>query len=172
MIEVRPAAEIPDEAIEALLDAAFGDDRRGRTAYRLREGLAPIAELSIAVAEDGRLLGSLQSWPVVLTAPEGATHPLVMVGPVAVRPELQGKGVGKRMLREAADRLDSAGLPAMLIGDEDYYGPFGFVAGPASGWTLPGPVEPHRILLRASRPFPARGGLAPDLLRSRPARPS
>ena len=43
----------------------FGPDRRQRTAYRVRAGVAPIAALSFAAfGSGGTLLGSVQCWPV------------------------------------------------------------------------------------------------------------
>jgi predicted N-acetyltransferase YhbS len=112
--------------------------------------------------------GSLQCWPVTLTTPDKDSLSLIMVGPVAVHPQHQNRGIGRHMLRVVAQRLDLAALSAMLIGDADYYEPFGFRSGPASGWTLPGPVEPHRILLRpgSGTDWPIKGKLGPDLLRS------
>ncbi|MBC2778441.1 N-acetyltransferase [Parasphingopyxis sp. GrpM-11] len=174
MIELHPHSATTPDAIEALLDAAFGADRHGRTAYKVRAGTAPLEELSFVALDDGFLAGSLQSWPVQLAAEDGETLPLAMIGPVAVSPDRQSQGVGRHMLRVVAQRLDLAGLSAMLIGDADYYDPFGFLSGPASGWTLPGPVEPHRILLRAipGSAWPATGTLGPDALRSREGMPS
>ena len=70
----------------------------------------------------------------------------------------------------ACRALDEAGLSAVMIGDPGFYQRFfGFVSGPASWWTLPGPVEPERILLRAGEAvrWPAHGALGPDVLRSR-----
>ena len=166
MTDLKPIDHAPRDAVERLLDAAFGPGRHARTAYRVRAGLHPIGELSFAAFDGGRLVGSLQSWPVALTTPDGGRADLVMVGPVGVLPELQGAGIGKAMLGEIAARLDAKQLPAMLIGDEAYYRPYGFVSGPAARWILPGPAEPHRILLRSpGRALPAEGSLGPALLR-------
>ncbi|MGP1283753.1 MAG: GNAT family N-acetyltransferase [Parasphingopyxis sp.] len=167
MITLQPLSAVSPDAIEALLDLSFGADRHGRTAYAVRAGTEPDRVLSFVALSDGALAGSLQSWPVRLDAPDGRCRPLVMVGPVAVHPGHQNQGIGKHMTRVVTQRLDLAGRSAMMIGDPDYYEPFGFRSGPAGGWTLPGPVEPHRILLRAAGDdWPAEGRLGPDLLRS------
>src|SRR3546814_10810878 len=55
-----PLAEIDDAAVEQLLDRAFGADRHARTAYKVRDGTTPIAALSLALVEDGTLLGTIQ----------------------------------------------------------------------------------------------------------------
>ena len=165
---LHPLSAVPPKAIEALLDAAFGTDRHGRTAYAVRAGTNPVTDLSFVCLDDQKLVGSLQSWPVALTTPDHRRMPLIMVGPVAVTPEHQSQGIGNQMTRVAAQRLDLAGISAMMIGDPEYYEAFGFRSGPASSWSLPGPVEPQRILLRAApgSEWPTEGQLGADLLRS------
>ncbi|WP_255454755.1 GNAT family N-acetyltransferase [Parasphingopyxis sp. CP4] len=168
MTTLHPLSQVTPAAIEALLDAAFGADRHGRTAYAVRAGTEAVADLSYVCLDNQKLVGSLQSWPVVLTTPDHRRMPLIMVGPVAVTPEHQSQGIGNQMTRVVAQRLDLAGVSAMMIGDPEYYEAFGFRSGPASDWSLPGPVEPERILLRAASgsQWPTEGELGADLLRS------
>lgn len=168
MTTLHPLSAIDSDALERLLDAAFGTDRHGRTAYAVRAGTMAIEDLSFAALEENELIGSLQSWPIALTSSLSESISLIMVGPVAVHPDRQNIGIGRHMTRVATQRLDLAGQSAMMIGDPEYYESFGFRSGPASGWTLPGPVEPHRILLRpaSNTDWPADAALGPDLLRS------
>lgn len=167
MIQLAPLAPVPASDIEALLDDAFGADRHGRTAYRLREGSDAIPELSFAAFEGERLVGTLQSWPVELVTPSGAAEPLVMVGPVAVEPDMQGKGVGKALMQAMLDAADAGPWDAlMMIGDPEYYGRFfGFTADATGGWRIEaGPYEQRRLLARLRRTAAATGVLhaAPD----------
>ena len=57
----------------------------------------------------------------------------------------------------------AAPLPQVMIGDPEFYERFGFFAAPAQGWTLPGPYEQRRLLVRAANPaiLPAQGTLGP-----------
>ena len=160
-----PLDQADPAAVERLLDAAFGTDRHRRTAYRLREGVAPIASLSLAALDaDGRLAGSLQSWPVKLTQTDGTSVPLVLVGPVAVDPAIQRQGLGREMMAHMLDVADATGAaPQVLIGDPEYYGRFfGFTADQTGGWDLPGPFERRRLLARTGeRVLPAHGMIGP-----------
>ncbi len=145
---VLPIGKVDPEAVEALLDVAFGTDRHTRTAYRLREGCAALPELSRAVVDAGDLIATIQCWPVALDADDGHRHALTLVGPVAVRPDRQRDGLG-RLLMTAM--IDSVGpdAPLMLIGDPEYYERFfGFTARHTGQWRLPGPFEPRRLLAR------------------------
>lgn len=163
MSDLVPLTHLPAAAIESLLDAAFGTDRHGRTAYRLRAGVDWIPALSFAAVDGGVLLGSVQCWPVQLTTVDGAT-PLTLLGPVAVDPARQQGGLGKRLTRAAIHAaIATHAPPLMLIGDPGYYGRFGFVADPAAGWDLPGPFERHRLLVLpvAALPLPSHGMIGP-----------
>lgn len=151
MTTLSPLDSQTDDAIDALLDAAFGTDRHGRTAYAIRAGMRWLPELSYALSDDaGIFTGLLQSWPVALHCDDGAETPLIMVGPVAVLPGRQGEGFGKLLMdRLIADADTGAKAPLMMIGDPEYYGRFwGFSADATSGWRAPGPVEQHRLLSR------------------------
>ena len=144
-------SDIEPQAVENLLDAAFGPDRFGRTAYRIREGVDAVPVLSFALVADGLLIGTIQCWPVAHHDADGRATPLVMVGPVAVRPDAQRGGHGRalmaQMLDAAETRADSA---LMMIGDPEYYGRFfGFTADATGEWDLPGPFEKRRLLARA-----------------------
>jgi len=167
-----PLAEVNEGAVDALLDRAFGADRRARTAYRVRIGAGAIPELSFAALDDhGGLAGTIQCWPIAFTADDGRQVPMVMVGPVAVEPGLQRSGIGRilmeRML-EAASRCHIAGAEAlMLIGDPEYYGRFfGFTADRTGAWRLPGPFERRRLLARGPAVPDVAGSLGPRVLAS------
>ena len=165
MIRIVPIADVAAADIDQLLDDAFGTDRHGRTAYKLRAGMTQIAGLSFAAVRDGELIGSIQSWPIQLRQENGEVTPLILVGPVAVRPDHQRDGIGRMLtiaMLNAADARRSE--PLTLIGDPEYYDRFfGFKAEPTAGWQVPGPVERRRLLarLRAGQTVPSDGRLEP-----------
>lgn len=160
-----PLESVDPVMVEEVLDRAFGPDRHGRTAYKVREGTDWLPALSFAALdEDDLLVGTIQLWPVALTDPDGRAHPMLMVGPVAVLPERQDQGFGRALMAAYAAAIDPrAPLPQVLIGDPEYYEQFGFAGEATQGWSLPGPYEKHRLLVRASNPaiLPERGMLGP-----------
>jgi predicted N-acetyltransferase YhbS len=172
VIALVPLAQVDEDAVEQLLDRAFGPGRHARTAYRVRAGTQPIPELSFAaVDEDGALIGTLQCWPVQLECDRGGAVPLVMVGPVAVAPERQQAGIGRALMDRMLDAVPGSGVVGrdalMLIGDPEYYGRFfGFSAAHTDGWRLPGPFDPRRLLARGDAVPDASGILAPRLRRA------
>lgn len=164
MPNLVPLSAIDPRLIDELLDAAFEPERRTRTAYRIREGTDWLPGLSFAALDDEEyLVGTIQLWPIALTDPAGTAHPLIMVGPVAVLPALQGEGYGKALIAAALGALDPAArLPQVLIGDAPYYERFGFHEAPR-GWQCPGPWDPARLLVRGDEngALPAQGMLGP-----------
>ena len=169
MIEMVPLAQIDPQAVEALLDRAFGTNRRARTAYKIRGGTDPIAELSFAaVRGDGVLAGTIQCWPVTFTCDDARAVPLTMVGPVAVEPDWQQEGIGRALMERMLEAVPGCRTPGcealMLIGDPEYYGRFfGFTAEKTGGWRLPGPFEPRRLLARGDKVPDCAGVLGPRI---------
>jgi predicted N-acetyltransferase YhbS len=146
-----PAFEIVPERpgdqphIETLLDAVFGLARRTKTSYRLREGERPVEGLSfVALDGDGRLVGAISFWHVRIG--KGGT-PALLLGPLAVCPTLQGKGIGRGLMRHGLERARAMGHRlVILVGDEPYYARVGFRRLPEGRLILPGPVDPDRFL--------------------------
>ena len=131
------------QTIEHLLDAAFGLERRTKTAYRLREGSAPIADLCFSARLDGRLVGSIQFWPLIV----GGETEALLLGPLAVEPELHGQGCGLALMKHSLARARELGHRlVILVGDAPYYARVGFERIPGGRMLMPGPVDPDRFL--------------------------
>ncbi len=128
--------------IDPLLDRTFGPERQAKTVYRLREGRDPLPELCfVALDAAGALLASLRFWPILIEE-----TPALLFGPLAVEPDLQGQGIGRALLRHGLAAARQGGHRiCVVVGDPPYYVPFGFVAAPAHGLVLPGPVDPKRF---------------------------
>jgi predicted N-acetyltransferase YhbS len=162
-LQLVPLSNCDTAEIEYLLDAAFGTDRRQRTAYKLRTGVDFIPALSFGLINDDTLVGSIQCWSVTLRE---HSFPLILVGPVAVSQTHQNQGLGSMMMHAM---LDAAAIdsepPMVMIGDPEYYERFGFFAGAGAGWQLPGPWEPRRLLIRNVNDvlLPQSGMIEPDL---------
>lgn len=142
MITIRDeiAADVP--AREALLDRCLGERRTAKSSERLREGRLPAEGLALSAERDGDVVGTVRLWHV---AANGV--PALLLGPLAVAPELQGEGLGKALMREALWRAACRGHGAvLLVGDAPYYARFGFDAGRTRALAMPGPVERERFL--------------------------
>lgn len=164
MPHIVPLSGCSPHDIETLLDDAFGTDRHGRTAYRLREGTTFVDHLSFGLIDNTQLVGSIQCWPARLSNDQG-TSPLVLVGPVAVSPSRQNQGLGHLLMNEMLACSKPSDPPMVMIGDPEYYERFGFYAHATQGWELPGPWERRRLLMRNAHhaALPEIGNLGPHL---------
>lgn len=133
------------EQIEPLLDRCFGPDRFKKTAYKVRENTTPLPELSFVTVEGDRLLATIRYWPITI----GDETPALLLGPIAVDPDLQGKGIGVGLMRETIKVATELGHELIvLVGDPEYYGQFGFQNATILGFEMPGPVEERRLLVK------------------------
>jgi predicted N-acetyltransferase YhbS len=153
MVDLVALGSVRADDIEKLLDDAFGADRFKRTAYLLRQGMPVIQHLSFAATDGGLAIGSIQCWPVAV-----GECPLILVGPVAVAPDRQSQGIGHLLMNAMLAAVRPGDAPMVMIGDPEYYGRFGFDTDGTGGWTLPGPWEAKRLLLRNPQGFPLPGG--------------
>jgi predicted N-acetyltransferase YhbS len=140
--QIRPERAQDAPLIDPLLDRTFGPDRAARTVYRLREGTAPVPGLCFAaVDEHGVMQASLRFWPVRIE--ETAA---ILLGPLAVEPALQGRGLGRALVGHGLAEARRLGCRiCVVVGEPEYYGPYGFTNAPARGLSLPGPVDPRRF---------------------------
>jgi len=129
--------------ISALHARVFGPGRFARTAYRIREGTPLISPYCRKALLDGKLIAAIRYTSVAIGSERGA----LLLGPLAVEPQFAGKGYGRRLIGETLSEAKSSGIRlVILVGDEPYYGRFGFIRVPPGQIRLPGPVDPARLL--------------------------
>ena len=130
-------------AVDALVAQGFGPGRFAKTAYRLREGVRHLPELAFVAERDGELVATVRYWPIDVVG-----TPALMLGPLAVRNELRGQGIGIGLMERSLNKARALGHRAvLLVGDEPYYGRVGFKAiKPLGRITMPGPVDLGRLL--------------------------
>lgn len=143
-------------AVTALHARVFGPGRFARTAYRVREGTPPVSRFCRGAYRDRDLLAALRMTLIAI----GDSQPHLLLGPLAVKPEVQGQGFGQALVREVVEaaRADRIGI-IVLVGDMPYYGRFGFAPAPRGQISFPGPVNPARILAIESTPGALAGAV-------------
>jgi predicted N-acetyltransferase YhbS len=167
-MKIIPQGPIHGAAIERLLDLTFGHDRHKKTVYRLREAAPAVSSLSFVIERDGAVVATLRFWPVTL--PNHAQA--LLLGPLAVLPELSGQGMGRALVRHGMAQAKAQNWPAVLVvGEPAYYEPFGFSREKAEHLRLPGWVELPRFQA-AELVLGALEGVEGLVNPGRPARPA
>jgi predicted N-acetyltransferase YhbS len=144
-ISVSIQPEAPDDAvaIERLHERTFGPGRYAKTAYRLREQVEHIRELSFTARIGTLLIGSVWLSPIRIGEAKA-----LLLGPVTVEPAFRDRGVGQALIERALkDAKDKGHRLVILVGDEAYYEKCGFKRIPRGRAIMPGPVDPARLLL-------------------------
>jgi putative acetyltransferase len=128
-------------AVRAVVAAAFRESERIIPVEvvlldRLREDAGWIPRFSLVAEADGAVVGH-----VVATRGVVGDRPALGLGPVAVHPDRQGRGIGTALVHAllgAAEARDEE-LVA-LLGDPAFYGRFGFVPAAGEGVEAPDPA--------------------------------
>jgi predicted N-acetyltransferase YhbS len=141
-LTILPETAADAMAIERLLERTFGPGRFAKSAYRLREGCGHVLALSFTARVGSLLVGSVRLTPIRI----GET-PALLLGPLTVEPPFRQRGIGGALIARALAEARTAGHNLIvLVGDEPYYGKFGFKPVAKGRFKMPGPVDPARLL--------------------------
>lgn len=142
-LDVAPLSPSDLPQIEKLDERAFGPGRFTRTAYRLREGVTPVASLSFVARVGTFLVGAN-----IMTEIRCGGVPALLLGPLTVEPAFRSRGIGERLIARSLEAARASGHSlVLLVGDEPYYQRMGFKRVPPGRLSMPGPVDPMRILI-------------------------
>ena len=130
-MQIRPEQVGDAEAIRAVTTAAFaGAPHSSGTEADIVDALRSAGDLTLSlVAMDaGEVVGHVAFSPVTIG---GRAAGWFGLGPVAVRPDRQGAGVGRALIEAGLGQLRGLGAAGcVVLGEPGYYGRFGFEADP------------------------------------------
>lgn len=144
-LRIRAERAVDAAAISAVVEAAFGDASVARFTERIRASPGYVPELTFVADEDGAVTGFTMLSGVELA---GRADPLLILTPLAVRPDRQRAGIGAALVRAAVAAADERGEPLVLVeGVPAYYPRFGFRSASALGLERPDPRIPDEAWL-------------------------
>jgi putative acetyltransferase len=130
-LQIRVETEKDAESITRVTERAFrthphSDQTEHFIILALRRAAA--LSLSLVAEQDHQVIGHIAFSSVQFS--DGSLN-WYGLGPVAVLPELQGRGIGKALIERGLSDLRAMGAEGcVLLGDPDYYGRFGFRSRP------------------------------------------
>lgn len=136
MFQTRPEKHGDAGAVYALNQAAFERAAEAELVNRLREDASPVISL---VAEDSEeVVGHILFSPVDLSDQPDLV--LMGLGPMAVKPERQGRGIGSELVLQGLGSCERLGCQAVFVlGHPAFYRRFGFM--PASKFGITSEYE-------------------------------
>ncbi|MBE6968515.1 MAG: N-acetyltransferase [Ruminococcaceae bacterium] len=98
--------------------------------HRLREDPAFVSELDFVMEQDGELIGQNMFMRAAIRADDGREIPILCMGPICIRKDLQRQGYGKALLDYSLEKATEMGFGALCFeGNMDFYGRSGFTYG-------------------------------------------
>lgn len=123
---------------EEVVSAAFGESPDGRVVQMMRALQASgAARASLVAVVDEELVGHVGLARGWVDARRELVEVMVL-SPLSVRPDLQGRGVGTALLTAALETTEDRRVPAVFLeGSPSYYGRRGFSSASALGFDRP-----------------------------------
>ena len=135
--KIRREAPGDEDAVRELLVRAFAPSpAEAQLVDALRGSDDAVPQLWLVALRDGKVVGHIAFSEARLDS----GHDVLVLAPMAVLPELQGRGAGTALVREGLRRAGRTGYPLVsVLGHPDYYPRFGFE--PADPLGIQAPFE-------------------------------
>lgn len=147
-IKVREEFEPDQVAVRRVNKLAFGQEEEADLVTKLR-ALNDVV-ISLVAEVKGEVVGHLLLSRMYVQTGEKLI-PILALGPIAVIPELQKKGIGSTMVFEAIKRVTHSNESIILaVGHKEYYPRFGFSASLAQN--IESPFGKDRLMALELRP--------------------
>lgn len=95
--------------------------------HNLRKSPSFIKELDFVIEKEGEIVGTIIYSYVNLKMDNGGNRQFISFGPIGIRPDCQGLGLGRMLITHSLQEAKKLGHTAVFItGNHNYYNRFGF----------------------------------------------
>jgi putative acetyltransferase len=144
VVTIRPETPADEAPLDALLESAFGGPQVPRLTRMIRRSPEYEPELALVAEDDTGSVGFVLFSRLPLLSPDGRWWSVLVLSPLAVRPDRAGIGIGSALMRHGLSRADNRGEALVVLeGDPGYYVRFGFERSSARGIERPSDLIPQ-----------------------------
>ena len=123
---IRTEKSSDRDAIASVVLRAFASEAESRLVAAIRASPNFVREWSLVATVQSRIVGHVMVSYVGLDESDGPRQ-IPSLSPLAVDPDVQGRGIGSALVRAVTERVDAAGEPLIVLeGSPLYYARFGF----------------------------------------------
>lgn len=153
-LKVRPERPPEFEQVEELHRLAFGGPNEAQVVANVRRAAGHLPDFSlvgILDSPEGEVLaGHILFSHVGLEDDTGTVRRVLVLGPLAVHPDFQRRGVAGGLIRAGVQQAEARGEALIVVrGWDRIYGPFGFMPASAQGIVPPGDLPARSYLARS-----------------------
>ena len=143
-MDVRLQGDADNQDVASLMSVAFDGEHSSRAVWHLRPR-EPVKSLCLVALRNNKICGSLRFWEVMVCG-----HRQLLLGPLAVQPDLRGKGFGHALVVDGLRRAQQHNQWDFVLvsGDPDYYPKFGFAHTQEGQFIWPGDLLPNVLQIR------------------------
>ena len=142
-MNIRLATTQDGDAIRQLYLSAFPEAENevvATLAMELLDENSALPILSLVAEMEGALVGHVAFSPIKIE--NQAAIQAYILGPLAVRPDVQKQRIGTALVEYGMQKLSAMGVDLIFVyGAPEYYGRFGFSAEAAQGFSAPYPLQ-------------------------------
>jgi putative acetyltransferase len=162
-VTIRPATGADEGGVLRVVSAAFARDE----VVDLWREVGPTAHASLVAELDGAVVGHVGLSPAWVDARRELVE-VWFLSPLSVRPDLQGRGLGTRLVEAAIEAARASGTPALFLeGSPDYYADRGFESASGRGFVVPSARVPDPafqcVVFDSRQPWMAGRLVYPDV---------
>ncbi len=127
MIMIREATDLDLKEIKSIVKEAFYREGKDETfnewefVERVKKDEGYIKELCLVAVKDTEIVGY-----ILLTKARIDDHKGLSLGPLAVKPDYQKKGIGKELVKKGLEKAKILGYDWIALTGGDFYFQFGF----------------------------------------------
>ncbi len=148
-IEIRTEHPEDHAAVFAINAAAFDTEAEAELVEAVRRDAEPL--ISLVASSDGSIAGHILFSPVTIEGTAAQSRAMGL-GPMAVAPEHQRRGIGSRLVRAGLDACRALGEHLVVVlGHAEFYPRFGFRPASEHGlWYRGDEFAPHFFVAELS----------------------